>query len=92
MKVQGAACQPSLANRHPRPRSNEVSQILQPFGTNVPSTFALRATGDNLRRCGRELAGLPTVARARVADERRLVDGGGIEPPTSALRTQRSPS
>ena len=44
--------------------------------TAARSTFALRAMVDNLR----------------MDHERRLVDAGRIELPTSALRTQRSPS
>ena len=58
--------------------------------------FALRASPGSLRRfatprtlnlqCGK--GGLPAVAAKR----RRLVEPGGIEPPTSSLRTRRSPS
>ena len=70
----------------PEPRlPNRVRNVSK----NPPSPFGLRRAA---------FAGLPTVARSRLARsdqasaERRLVENTGLEPATSWLQTRRSPS
>jgi hypothetical protein len=52
-------------------------------------TFGAYLLGQDMGRYARTCGGVEGEVDELL---KKLVDGGGIEPPTSALRTQRSPS
>jgi hypothetical protein len=80
MEISGHSSTRMLA-RYTHPTAAHKHGALETFGNDLLGQ-EMGSTTEALPESDEKLAELL----------RKLVDGGGIEPPTSALRTQRSPS